>query len=73
MMVTLTTVNMVSEADLIAGLLDAHGIRVLIPDQGIVTANPLYINTVGGIRVQVHKDDLAKARDVWKAYHQIED
>jgi len=50
MMVTLTRVSGITEADLISSLLNAHGIRV-----------------------QVHEDDLAKARDVWKAYHRIEE
>ncbi|NKB23620.1 MAG: hypothetical protein GKR87_04435 [Kiritimatiellae bacterium] len=62
-MITLVTVNSLIEADQLCAELDSLEIKGFIPDEGVVGANPLYVNAVGGIRVQVHKEDLDKARE----------
>ncbi len=66
MMTTLTTVTWIGEADALCAQLEASGIKTFVPDQGAVTANPLYANALGGIRVQVHERDLPRARELLK-------
>ncbi|MCB1070641.1 MAG: DUF2007 domain-containing protein [Verrucomicrobia bacterium] len=62
MWVTLTTVQWITEADLVCARLESEGIRSFIPDQGTVIMNPLYATAIGGIRVQVDEADLDRAR-----------
>ena len=64
MMVTLTTVNWIAEADALCLRLEADGIKTFIPDQGAVTANPMYANAIGGIRIQVADGDLPRACEI---------
>ncbi|OVE75746.1 hypothetical protein BVX97_03625 [bacterium E08(2017)] len=61
---TLTTVNWIAEADTLAAQLEMNGITAYVPDQGMVTANPVYANAIGGIRVQVDEADLEAAREI---------
>ena len=63
-MVTLTTVLSLVEADILRSRLEANGITTLIPDEGVISVNPLYAGTVGGIRVQVGEKDLSSAREI---------
>ncbi len=63
---TLTTVNWIGEADTLCAQLEANGIKTFVPDQGTVTANPMYANAIGGIRIQVDESDLASAREMLK-------
>ena len=64
MMVTLTTLNWIGETDALCAQLEASGIKTSVPDQGAVTANPLYANAIGGIRVQVEESDLPRALEI---------
>ena len=66
MMKTLTTVNWIGEADALCAQLEANGIRTYVPDQGMVTANPLFANAIGGIRIQVAEDDIPHAYKILK-------
>ena len=70
-MVTLTTVNWIAEADALCLRLEADGIKTFIPDQGAVTANPIYANAIGGIRVQVADSDLPRAREVLRTIRPV--
>lgn len=65
-MVTLTTVNWIAEADTLCTQLEANGIKTFVPDQGAVTANPMYANAIGGIRVQIDEADLPHACEILK-------
>ncbi len=64
MMVTLTTVNWIGEADALCALLEANGIKTFVPDQNTVTVNPIYANAIGGIRIQVAGTDVTRARNI---------
>ena len=66
MMVTLTTVSWIAEADALCTQLEDNGIKTFVPDQGAVTANPLFANAIGGIRVQIDENDLPRAREILK-------
>lgn len=65
-MKTLTTVNWIGEADMLCAQLEASGIKTFVPDQGTVTANPMYANAIGGIRIQVDEPDMSRAREIVK-------
>ncbi len=44
--------------------LEAEGIPVLLADEEIVSANWLYSNAVGGVKLKVRPDDEARARGI---------
>jgi hypothetical protein len=52
------------EAQLLVSVLEAAGIRAVIPNVYILGVQPLYANLVGGVRVLVAPDDLARAGEV---------
>jgi hypothetical protein len=52
------------EAQLLVSVLDGAGIRAAIPNEHVLGVQPLYANLVGGVRVLVPPDDLARAREV---------
>jgi hypothetical protein len=63
-MVTLTTVSWIAEADALWTLLETCGITSYMPDQGTVTIDPILSQAIGGIRIQVEENDLARAREI---------
>lgn len=52
------------EAHLIVSVLESAGIAAEIPNEHILGVQPLYAILVGGVRVMVRGDDLARAREV---------
>lgn len=52
------------EAHMDKGLLEAEGIKCIIFDEGIVQANPLLSNAVGGIKLLVHNTEVERAREI---------
>ncbi len=56
--------NWLHEAQFLASVLDAAGIQALIPDEYTVGIQPLYTPALGGIRIMVHAEDEARAREV---------
>jgi DNA-directed RNA polymerase subunit M/transcription elongation factor TFIIS len=65
-MITLTTATYLHEADMIRMRLEASGIKAFIPDQNTSSIQPLFSNAIGGIRIQIDENDLARAREVLK-------
>jgi hypothetical protein len=63
-MITLTTVSYIHEADLLCMKLEAGGVESFIPDMNTAQVNPFYSGAMGGIRVQIHEQDLDKAREI---------
>jgi hypothetical protein len=51
------------EADLIAAVLDAHGIDAFVPDAHMASIRPELIGFIGGIRVLVRESELELARE----------
>ena len=52
------------EAQLIVSVLESAGIAAEIPNEYTLGVQPLYANLVGGVRVMVHDEDLARAQEV---------
>ena len=67
LMITLTTTSYLHEADLLCMKLEAAGIKTFIPDQSTASIQPLYSGAIGGIRIQIVEQDLAKAREILAA------
>lgn len=63
-MITLTAVSYIHEADLLCMRLEEAGIEFFIADQNLASIQPLYAGAIGGIRIQIHEEDLGKAREV---------
>lgn len=53
-----------SEAIIYQGKLESQGIEVFLRDNHIVDTNPLYSNAVGGIKLYVRNEDLARANEI---------
>jgi len=51
-----------SEALIYKGKFESEGIEVFMRDNNIIDSNPLYSNAVGGIKLFVKKEDVAKAQ-----------
>lgn len=65
-MITLARATYLHEADMIRMRLEASGIKAFIPDQNTSSIQPLFSNAIGGIRIQIDENDLARAREVLK-------
>lgn len=62
--VTLTRFGELTAAQLLCGRLDAEGIECFIPDE-VMAAQTWHLNcAIGGIRVQVRRADLERARQI---------
>lgn len=64
MMVTLTKVSYIHEADIIVMKLQEAGVESFIADQTLTTINPLYSGAIGGIRIQIDENDLETAQAI---------
>jgi len=56
-LITLQTFHLSYKAYLLKSILDSEGIESYIYDEHLVTANPMYANTVGGIKLKIRKRD----------------
>ena len=63
-LITLKVFDTAIEAHILENKLEGEGIRCYIFDENIVTLNPLLNFAVGGIRLQVNKEDLEQAKAV---------
>lgn len=61
-METVAVVFNLQEALLLKSVLEGHGIAAFIPDENTAQLNWLYVNAIGGIRVQVAPEVAARAR-----------
>ena len=52
------------EAQFLKSVLEGNGIDAFIPDEHTLGVQPLYANTLGGVRLMVRAGDLEKASDV---------
>ena len=53
-----------SEAVIYQGKLESHGIEVFLRDINTIDSNPLYSNLLGGIKLFVKTEDVAKASEI---------
>ncbi|MBL1279698.1 MAG: DUF2007 domain-containing protein [Fluviicola sp.] len=63
-LITLKVFNTAIEAYILKNKLEGEGIVCYILDENIVTLNPLLNFAVGGVRLQINKVDLDKAKDI---------
>ncbi|MCU0432913.1 MAG: DUF2007 domain-containing protein [Bacteroidia bacterium] len=63
-LVTVGSFTYMYEAELLAAKLDSEGITAYIPDSMTINTNPFLAGGLGGIRVQISQDDVAKAREL---------
>lgn len=63
-LITVRAFNTAIEAHIVQNRLEGEGIASYIMDENIVTLDPLLNFAVGGIRLQVNKEDLEKAKQV---------
>ncbi len=54
------------EAHLLRTALEAEGIPCLLANEQIIGANPLWANLMGGVQVQVRREDFARAQEIWQ-------
>jgi DNA-directed RNA polymerase subunit RPC12/RpoP len=59
--VTLKVFDNAIDAHLLKTRLESEGINCYLLDENMVTLNPLYNISVGGIKLRIHKDDLEDA------------
>lgn len=57
-----------TDAHILCGLLEAEGIATVAGDAHLVQANPFLTMAVGGVRVLVYERDLARAREILRAW-----
>jgi len=65
-LITLQTFHLAHKAYLLKSILDNEGIESYIYDEHIVTAQHMYANTVGGIKLKIRKRDFEKACEALK-------
>lgn len=63
-LVTVATFHSVHEAQLAKTVLESHGVKSFILDKHVASLQPPL--SVGGIRVQVSKEDVDLAKDLLK-------
>lgn len=61
-----------AEAHIVAGRLRSAGISAEILDEHLVSANWLYSNAIGGVRVQVPEDELSAAEELLRETVEVE-
>jgi tetratricopeptide (TPR) repeat protein len=71
-LVTIATFSYPTEAYLSKAKLEAEGIWSFVADAETVTANWLYSNVIGGVKLQVKKEDVEKAIEHLKGTEAIE-
>lgn len=65
-LVTIMTFSLPGDTAVLCSILDNEGIFYFLQDELTVQVNPLYSPAVGGIKLQVRKEDVEKAVSVLK-------
>jgi len=65
--VTVRTCRDIQEAEIVRSALEADGITAFIPDENVASLYPPQVLDTDGVRVQVAREDLARAREVLDA------
>ena len=63
-LVTLQVYNLPIDAEMARGELEAYGVEALVLDENIANIHPIYTLVTGGIRLQVRRADVARAREI---------
>ena len=62
---TLAVFDYSTEAYLVKSKLDSENIRTQLVDEKTVDSDPLISQAIGGVKLQVHNDDLEKASTIY--------
>ena len=62
---TLAVFEYSTEAHLIKAKLDSEGFRTMLMDEKTIDSDPLISQAIGGVKLQVHNDDLEKALAIY--------
>lgn len=63
-MITIASFQSIDEAQLARMKLEGSGIDSFIADEAMVNMNWLYSNAIGGVRLQIHEEDLETAKEI---------
>ncbi len=63
-LITIKSFELALDAHILKAKLESEGIEIFIFDENIVTANPLYSNAIGGIKLKVNPSDADKANAI---------
>lgn len=63
-LITFKTFDNAVDAHLLKIKLESEGITCFLFDEHIVSINPLYSNSVGGIKLKINEEDLAHAKEI---------
>ena len=63
-LITFKTFDNAVDAHLLKIKLESEGITCFLFDEHIVSINPLYSNSVGGIKLKINDEDLAHAKEI---------
>ncbi|HBY70162.1 MAG TPA: hypothetical protein DEG69_21850 [Flavobacteriaceae bacterium] len=66
--ITVATFTYQSEYAVLALLLEQHDIPHVFLNETMASVFPFYSNAIGGIRLQVHKQDAERAREIIKDF-----
>jgi len=69
-MITVASFDNTEQAELLKAQLENAGIQAFVADAAVVSLNWLYSNAVGGVKVQVHEDDLDRAKVLLEEWQQ---
>lgn len=67
-MVTVRTFDNYFSANILLGRLQEAGINCFLQDEHTVTIDPLLTNAIGGIKLQVSRDELSKVQTLLEAF-----
>lgn len=67
-LVTIQTFLYSHEATIVRGVLEREGVLCFLKDEFTIQANPFYSNALGGVKLQVHKEDETIAKKILDEY-----
>jgi hypothetical protein len=64
--ITIKTFTYPTEVAVLRSRLESEGIECFVQDELITQINPFYSNAVGGVKLQVRKEDVERAMEILK-------
>ena len=63
-MITVASFSKPEEAHLLRLRLEAGGVPAFVQDENMVQMDWMYSNAIGGVRVQIAEEDVARAKEI---------
>ena len=67
---TVTRTVQTAEAHVLKTMLESRGLEVVVQDEHIISIQPLYTDAIGGVKIQVRRSDLERAKSYLSEIHQ---